>query len=261
MEGDWFVGRGEQQAPRGAKVLTFKGGDWKDPANYRPITCIPTITKMVTLAIHKRMRAWLFGRVESSILECEQRGVRTSRGCKDAVIENMASNTMKRMDKDEHAELYNDSKKAYENVNHASMEELLDAYRFPLGIQSIIISMMAQWKIHLSYGAKKDVGKMRLENGIIQGDAFSPLLFVLMIDPFIKVMKKKLGNQVEILYNMDNLKVSTSSIATAQTVHIAVKQYAQSVGMVTNTKKSAIQLSIETPLQESLSRTYPEWTR
>ena len=37
-------------------VLIYKGGDRKDQENYRRITCIPTITKMVTLAIHERMR-------------------------------------------------------------------------------------------------------------------------------------------------------------------------------------------------------------
>ena len=40
----------------GRTVLIFKGGDRNDQENYRPITCLPTITKMVTLAIHKRMR-------------------------------------------------------------------------------------------------------------------------------------------------------------------------------------------------------------
>ena len=38
----------------GRTMLIFKGDDWRDPANYRPITFFPTITKMVTLAIHKR---------------------------------------------------------------------------------------------------------------------------------------------------------------------------------------------------------------
>ena len=80
----------------GRTVLVFKGGDRKNPANYRPITCLPTITKMVTLAIHKRMRNYLFGAVESSILECEQRGVRTSQGCKEAVLENLAWNLTKK---------------------------------------------------------------------------------------------------------------------------------------------------------------------
>ena len=64
----------------GRTVLVFKSGDRKDPANYRPITCLPTVTKAVTLATHKRMRRWLFGRIERSLLEYEQRGVTTSQG-------------------------------------------------------------------------------------------------------------------------------------------------------------------------------------
>ena len=78
----------------GRTVLIFNGGDRKDQANFRPITCLPTTTKMITLAIHKRMQRYLFGKVESSILEFEQRGVRPSQGCKEAVIENLALNLM-----------------------------------------------------------------------------------------------------------------------------------------------------------------------
>ena len=90
----------------GRTVLIFKGGDRKDPADYRPFTCLPTITKMVTLAIHKRMRGWLFGSVDGSIIENEQRGVRSSQGCKEAVLENIASNKMKRKEKNDTIELY-----------------------------------------------------------------------------------------------------------------------------------------------------------
>ena len=43
----------------GRTVLIYKGGDRKDPANNRPITCLPTITKMVTLTIHKRIQKCL----------------------------------------------------------------------------------------------------------------------------------------------------------------------------------------------------------
>ena len=93
--------------------------------------------------------------VERSILDCEQRGVRTSQGCKEAVIENVASNTMKRKDKKEVVELYYDFQKAYDNVNHAFLEELLDVYGFPPGVQILIIEMMARWRIRLSFGAKE----------------------------------------------------------------------------------------------------------
>ena len=59
----------------------------------------------------------------------------------------------------------------------------------------LIVEMMLRWKIMLSYGAKKDVGQDRLTNGIIHGDAFSPLLFVLIIDPLKKLMKTRLGTK------------------------------------------------------------------
>ena len=56
----------------------------------------------------------------------EQRVVRTSYGCKEAVIENLSSNMMKKEEK-ETVELYYDFQKAYDNVNHAFLEELMDS--------------------------------------------------------------------------------------------------------------------------------------
>ena len=96
-------------------------------------------------------------------------------------------------EKDEVVELYYDFQKANDNVNHALLEKFLDVYWFPPGIQMLIIEMMSRWKSHLSYGAKKVVGVVRLTNGIIQGDAFSPLHFVLMIDPLIKILITRHG--------------------------------------------------------------------
>ena len=116
----------------------------------------------------------------------------------------------------------------------------------------LIIETMMRWKIRLSYGAKKEVGVVRLTNGIIQGNAFSPLPFVPMIDPFIKIMKRSLGERVEVLYNMDGLKASTDNVETARTIHNIVKTYANAGVTVLNNKKSAIQLNVKTPLPESL---------
>ena len=49
-----------------------------------------------------------FWSVETSILDCEQRGVRTSQGCKEAVIEKVAWNLAKKKEKKEVVELYYD---------------------------------------------------------------------------------------------------------------------------------------------------------
>ena len=75
-------------------------------------------------------------------------------------------------------------------------------------------------------GAKREVGEVRLTNGIIQGDDFSSLLFVSMIDPIIKLLNGRVGIERESYY-IDGLKESTDSIATAQRAHEPVKQFAQ----------------------------------
>ena len=56
----------------GRTVLIFKGGDRNNPANYRPVTCLPTITKKVTLASHEWCGNY-YGNGEQSILELEPR--------------------------------------------------------------------------------------------------------------------------------------------------------------------------------------------
>ena len=73
------------------------------------------------------------------------------------MIENIASNLTKKKEKREVVELYYDFQKAYDNVNHAFLEKLLEVYGFPPGIQMLIVEMMARWKLSLSYGPKKEV--------------------------------------------------------------------------------------------------------
>ena len=80
----------------------------------------------------------------------------------------------------------------------------------------LTIEMMARWKIRLSYGSKKDVGEVKLMNSIIRGDAFSPPLFVLMIDQFIKILKRIFGEHAEVLYPMDDLKTSVNCVGEAE---------------------------------------------
>ena len=58
---------------------------------------------------------------------------------------------IKNNEKNDVVKLYYDFQKAYDNVNHAFLEELLEVYKFALGVQMLIIQMMNRWKIRLSY--------------------------------------------------------------------------------------------------------------
>ena len=51
-------------------------------------------------------------------------------------MENISMNAMKSNEEKEIVELYYDFQKAYDNVNHGLLMELLDCYSFPLGVVS-----------------------------------------------------------------------------------------------------------------------------
>ena len=85
------------------------------------------------------------------------------------MIGNIATNTPRKKRRADIIELYYDFQKAYDNVNHDYLVELIRVHGFPIGVQSLIIEMSMLWTINLSYGAKKHVGVVQLTNGIIQG--------------------------------------------------------------------------------------------
>ena len=104
----------------------------------------------------------------------------------------------------------------------------------------------------MNYNKEHPVGKVRLENGIIQDDALSPLLFVLTVDPLTEIMKRKYGNEIEILYSIDDLKIRVNDMETAKDVYLMMKRLCQSTGMVLNIKKNGIDTEEDLPeeLQE-----------
>ena len=80
--------------------------------------------------------------------------------------------------------------------------------------------MVGKWNIDISY-TKKKIGNIKLNNGILQGDTMSPLLFIMCIDPIMNKLdeiikgveiRKELEEGVKFirinkLVYMDDLKV------------------------------------------------------
>ena len=70
----------------GLTILLPKTGETKKPNNYRPITCLPTMYKVLTSILADRTYAFLS---EHQLLPSEQKGCRReSYGCKDQLLVN-----------------------------------------------------------------------------------------------------------------------------------------------------------------------------
>ena len=67
-----------------AKVFpVFKGGDKSDPSNYRPISIIPTISKIFEKHVNKHLMAYLN---KYKLLHKSQSGFRQKHSCQTALV-------------------------------------------------------------------------------------------------------------------------------------------------------------------------------
>ncbi len=215
--------KGEEEIPsmmfKGRTSLIYKKGEEKEPKNYRPITCLPVLTKIITSIIAKRLQIHYMNK-ENMILEDKQRGVRPGiQGTKDCLLYGKMAH------KEKIIEAYYDFEKAYDSVNHEWLIKLMNSYKFPTTLINILKNMMEQWKIGMNYG-NEEICEIQLKNGIIQGDSLSPFLFVLTLDPLIKILKEEnIGveiapnRRIDVLYYMDDLKIITDKTSKMSKTH------------------------------------------
>lgn len=82
-----------------------------------------------------------------------------------------------------------DFKMAYDKVPHSRVLKCLQVFRVADKVISIMESSMAQWKTHFSAGIKR-LGSMSIRRRILQGDSFSPLLFVIAQIPLSMILRE-----------------------------------------------------------------------
>ena len=69
---------------QGKTTLIFKSGKENEAKNYRPITCLPTMYKLMTLMMTERVYKHV---TDNNILPFEQKGcMREARGCKEQLM-------------------------------------------------------------------------------------------------------------------------------------------------------------------------------
>lgn len=104
-----------------------------------------------------------------------------------AIDKEVMSNCRKRMAK--LCMAYVDFKMAYDKVPHSRLLKCLQVFRVADEVINIMESSMAQWKTHLSVGIKR-FGSMSIRRRILQGDSFSPLLFVITKIPLSMILRE-----------------------------------------------------------------------
>ena len=118
-------------------------------------------------------------------------------------------------------------------------------------------------KIKLKY-TNNIICEIKLENGILQGDTMSPLLFILALDPLmnkldniIEGVKINNNNKLNKLIYMDDLKIYLNENENIEEIDNKIIQLYSNIGMKINEKKSGYAINGNKESPKSISNKYP----
>ena len=149
--------------------------------NFRPITCLPVMWKLLTGILTDKMYEHL---------ENEQKGCqKNSRGTKDQLlIDKMIITNCKRR-KTGLAIAWVDYKKAFDMVPHSWIIKCMRMLGVAQNMIGLVQNSMDKWKTVLTAGSE-ELGEVNIQWGIFQGDSLSPLLFVLSLISLTLLLRK-----------------------------------------------------------------------
>ena len=208
----------------GNTLLIPKNEHTEDPSCYRPITCLPSIYKILMSCITKLIQNFIS---DHNIIAEEQKGCKRNRkGTKDQLlIDSIILEQSKKYNRNLYT-IFIDYKKAYDSIPHSWILDILKFYKINPKIIDFLNHNMNFWETSLNICSKNKFIKthsIKIKRGIFQGDTFSPLLFCLCINPLshilnatkygytIKIPKNNLKFKISHLLFMDDLKLYSSN--------------------------------------------------
>ena len=217
----------------------------KGASNYRPITCLPLMWKLLAGVIADQIYAHLD---QEKLLPEEQKGCRKgSRGTNDLLyIDRAVIKEIKSRNKNL-AMAWIDYKKAYDMVPHSWIIECLDLFGVAENINSLLVNSVEKWKVMLCSG-NFELGEVEIKRGIFQRDSLSPLVFVLALIPLSLILRKAKAayefseskQKINHLLFMDDLKLYSRSEKGLDSLVQTVRVFSEDIGMEFGIEKCAM---------------------
>ena len=140
-----------------------------------------------------------------------------------------------------------DYKKAYDMVPQSGIIHCLKMYKISHEVINFIEKTMQTWRVELTAGGRS-LAETNIKRGIFEGDALSPLLFIIAMMPLNHILRKctagyKLSRsqeKINHLMYMDDIKLFAKNEKELETLIHAVRIYSQDIGMEFGIEKCAM---------------------
>ena len=211
----------------------------------RPIACLPMMWKILTAHIREKIYYSLTSR---GLFPDAKKGCRKgSRGTAEFLyIDQHILNESKARRKNL-AMAWIDYKQAYDMVPQSWILHCPKMYKISHEVINFIEQTMKTWKVELTAGGRS-IAETKIQRGIFQGYALSPLLFIIAMMPLNHILRKcaagyKLSRsqeKINHLMYMDDIKLFAKNQRELETLILAVRIYSQDIGMEFGIEKCAM---------------------
>ena len=123
----------------------------------------------------------------------------------------------------------------------------LKMYKISHEVINFIEQTMKTWRVDLTAGGRS-IAETKIQRGIFQGDALSPLLLIIAMMPLNHILRKcaagykltRSQEKINHLMYMDDFKLFAKNEKEMETLIYAVRMYSQDIGMEFGIEKCAM---------------------
>lgn len=214
---NWSISEGIfPEVLKTAKIIPLhKKGDTTSVDNYRPISLLSTISKILEAVIYIRMLNFC---IKFNIICDEQHGFRKGRSPQSAILTYLTELYDHLNNNKKCFGVFMDLSKAFDLVNHVLLIEKLKNYGFRGKMGGWLESYLSNRKQFVEFEGAKSC-KLDISCGVPQGSVLGPLLFLLFINDLPFIVNKNL-----LIMFADDTSLLTSDNNVTNLVDITQKQ-------------------------------------
>lgn len=218
-------------------IPVFKGGNSTDPSNFRPISLLSILSKVIEKIVKEQLLSYLntYG-----IINKNQFGFQNGISTNDAIFSFLETLYLGLNDREVAAAVFCDFSKAFDCVDHGILLRKLDHY----GIRGIPLNWFGSMlsERYQSVSVRGDTSqKARVSHGVPQGSVLGPILFLIYVNDLLKLpVTAKLTAFVDDANALWTSKTLDDFNLTIESDLLSIKQWCDSNKLCFNIQKTNI---------------------